>query len=47
MADIPQSHGGCDDVSEEEEIYRSAAATAYGGEHKYCVKPRERCFKLI
>ena len=41
MADIPQSHGGCDDVSEEEEIYRSAAATAYGGEHKYASN-RER-----
>ncbi|KAI1790086.1 cytochrome P450 [Ganoderma leucocontextum] len=29
MADVPQSYGESNDVSEEEEIYRSASATAY------------------
>ncbi len=32
IADVWQSYGESNDVSEEEEIYRGTAATAYAGE---------------
>ena len=38
MANVPQSYGESDDVSEEEDIYRGTTATAYAGEYNQSIK---------
>ena len=38
MADVPQSYGESDDVSEEEAIYRGTTATAYAGQWRNSIK---------